>query len=373
MKKKTQKKKIALVHDFLVQDGGAEQVLHILADMFPEAPIFTLVADYNKAARSFDKKRIHTSFIQSFPMAQRRYQWYLPFMPAAIESFDLSAYDLVISSSSAFAKGVLTQPHNIHICYCHSPTRYLWTDTHSYIRDLSVPGVIKKVLPGVLSRLRVWDYQAAQRPDYFIANSDNVLKRIKKYYRRDATVMYPPIDTNAFSVRATTDDYFLAGGRLVGYKRFDMIVRAFNQLGIPLKVFGTGPLLESLKSEAKKNITFLGAVSDDKLKELYAQAKGYINPQEEDFGLTMIEAVASGCPVIAYKAGGSREIVKEGVNGTFFEEQTWEALADAVVRLRDKTFDKETVRTTAEPFSITSFQKQLLSFLEATPYAKNRG
>lgn len=358
----TQKKKplrIALVHEFLVQDGGAEQVLRVLADMFPDAPIYTLVADFSKAAKHFDKKRVRTSFIQKFPFSRTKYQWYLPFMPAAIESFDLSAFDIVISSSSAFAKGVITQQDTIHICYCHSPTRYLWTDSHSYVKDLSVPGLVKRLIPHQLSRLRVWDFAAAQRPDIFIANSKNVQKRIRKYYRRDSQVVYPPVPTQNFFVSDTTEPYFLAGGRLVGYKRFDIIVEAFNHLGIPLKIFGTGPLSDELRSRSKKNIEFLGQISDIALRKLYAQAQAYINPQEEDFGLTMTEALASGCPVIAYEAGGAREIVTEPINGTFFHEQTWEVLADAVVRFRDADFDRGAIQQSAQPFSEIAFKQTI--------------
>jgi glycosyltransferase involved in cell wall biosynthesis len=375
MRVKQQDLRVALVHDFLVQEGGAEQVLKELTEMFPSAPIFTLVADFEKAGKFFKKEDVRTSFIQKLPLSKRKYQWYLPLMPAAIESFDLSEYDVVISSSSAFAKGVLTQPYTIHICYCHSPTRYLWTDTHSYVQDLPIPSIIKKIIPFHLSRLRVWDLAAAGRPDIFLANSNNVLKRIKKYYRRDAQILYPPVRTDEYTVASHKENYFLAGGRLVGYKHFDIIIDAFNQLGIPLKIFGSGPLQEKLSERAKKNITFLGMVSDVELKRLYTHAKAYINPQEEDFGLTMTEALASGCPIIAYKAGGALEIVQDGINGTFFEEQSWEALADSVVRLREKTFDPKMIQMTAQTFSRQVFKEKFLALLEKhkSEYGHHRG
>ena len=360
----TSKLKVALINDFLVQDGGAERVFAVFCEMFPKAPIYTIVADFNKAAKRYPKKRVRTSFIQHFPNGKRKHQWYLPFMSAAIESFDFSQYDLVISSSSAFAKGALTQPNTIHISYCHSPTRYLWMDTHSYVRDLSVPSTIKKIIPFYLSKLREWDFNAAQRPDVFIANSQTVKRRIKKYYRRDSQVIYPPIPVNTFKSSDARGDYFLAGGRLVAYKHFDLIVEAFNHLGIPLKIYGTGTLKKLLVKSAKKNISFLGRVSDEELRKLYAHAKGYINPQEEDFGLTMVEALASGCPVIAYNIGGASEIVKEGVNGTFFDEQTWEALADSIIRLREMSFTVSDIIASARKFSETAFKEQMRKIIE---------
>ena len=361
---KNSKPRIALINDFLVQDGGAERVFAVLTEMFPEAPIYTIVADPKKAAARYPKNRISTSFIQHLPRAKSRHQWYLPLMSSAIETFDFSGFDVVISSSSAFAKGALTQPNTVHISYCHSPTRYLWMDTHSYVRDLSMPGFVKKIIPLYLSKLREWDFNAAQRPDVFLANSETVKARIRKYYRRDSEVVYPPVDLDSFKMKETSENYFLAGGRLVAYKHFDIIIEAFNHLGIKLKIYGTGPLRETLAKSAKKNISFLGRVSDEELRSLYAGAKGYINPQEEDFGLTMVEALASGCPVIAYKVGGASEIVIEGVNGTFFEEQTWEALADSVVRLREKSFDKKRIVSSVEKFSETTFKEKISKIVE---------
>jgi glycosyltransferase involved in cell wall biosynthesis len=357
------KPRIALVHDFLVQDGGAEQVLRVLASMFPEAPIYTLIADYKKAAGTFDKNRIRTSFLQKYPFSIKKYQWYLPLMPRAIEAFDFDEYDIVISSASAFAKGVITGSQTLHICYCHTPTRYLWTDTHSYIQALRVPYVLKKLLPILIAKLRNWDYQAAQRPDAFVANSKTVERRIKKYYRRNSKIIYPPVPVEMFQVQSKKENYFLAGGRIVAYKRFDIVVEAFNRLKIPIKIFGTGPLLNELKNKAKSNIEFLGWTDDASVKNLYASAKCFINPQEEDFGITMVEALASGCPVIAYNKGGAAEIVKDGVSGTLFDEQTWESLANSVIRLREKEFDYSLIQSNAKQFSEKSFREKILNII----------
>jgi len=369
-------KNVAIVHDFLVQEGGAERVLESLARLFPNAPIYTLIFDKKRFQKKFEGHKIIPSALNKLPGSARSYQWYLPFMPGAIESFNLSRYDLVISSSSAFAKGILTQPNMLSVCYCHTPTRYLWTDTHAYVRDLKIPYVVKKLLPFTLTKLRAWDYLSAQRPTAFIANSENVRKRIKKYYGRDSTVIYPPVMVDEFKkIENGGGDYFLAGGRLVAYKRFDIVVKAFNKLGIPLKIFGEGPLYKDLKSLSKKKIEFLGWVEKKNLSSLYSGARAFLNPQEEDFGITMVEAMAAGTPVIAYKAGGALEIVKPNVNGVFFDEQTWEALADTVVRFKREDFTSEVVSESARIFSEENFASSLTSFLTALSenHAKNSG
>lgn len=358
------KLKVALVNDFLIQSGGAERVLEVLSRMFREAPIFTLIADYNKAAKRYEKDRIKTSWLERLPGSISYYQWYLPFMAQAIESFNFDDFDVVISGSSAFAKGILTQQKTLHLCYCHSPTRYLWTDTHSYVQELNVNPFIKKFLPWQLTRLRQWDFIAAQRPDVFIANSVNIQKRIDKYYHRKSSVIYPPVQLANFSPHDKIDNYFLAGGRLVAYKKFDLLVGAFNRLGIRLKIFGEGPFLPVLKKSAKKNVQFLGKVSQRELSHLYARARAFINPQEEDFGITMVEAMASGRPVIAYKAGGALEILKPGLNGIFFEEQSWEALADTVVRFRADNFKTGDIIESVQKFSEKNFKEQLLSLIK---------
>ncbi len=355
--------KIALVHDHLVQDGGAERVLRVLQDVFPGAPTFTLLYDPKRVDAQFRSQDIRTSFLQRIPFGLKKYQWLLPLMPAATESYDLSGYDVVISSSSAFAKGVITKPGTIHICYCHTPTRYLWSDTHSYVQELSANRLVKGALPMVLSKLRIWDRLTAERVDRFIANSRTVAERIRKYYGRDADVIYPPVETERFSPAENVGDYFLAGGRIVSYKRFDLIIKAFNRLGLPLKVFGDGPLLETYRNEAKPNIEFVGRVDDDRKAELYRHAIAFIHPQEEDFGITAVEAMASGRPVIAYRKGGALETVVEGATGTFFNDQEWEDLASTVIRFDPSRFDPTRIREHARVFDVSVFRKRIAEYV----------
>lgn len=358
--------KVALIHDHLTQDGGAEKVLKVLQEVFPDAPTFTLVYDKEKMGEHFRGADIKTSFIQKLPFGVKKYQWYLPLMPAATESYDLTDYDVVISSSSAFAKGVITLPETVHICYCHTPTRYLWSDTHSYVDELKYPGFIKSLIPHVLSRIRIWDRHAADRVDHFIANSKTVKDRIKKYYRRDSEVIYPPVELAKFTPKIKPGgEFFLAGGRLVPYKRFDIIVTAFNRLGIPLKIFGTGPEFEKLKAMAKSHVEILGYVSDEKRAELYRNARAFINPQVEDFGITPIEAMASGTPVIAYAKGGALETVIEGETGLFFHDQRWEEISDLIIRFDDKRFDPIKLHQHAQKFDVKTFKQRLMSLIEA--------
>lgn len=350
--------KIALVHDYLIQDGGAEKVLEILQEIWPKAPTFVLFFDPKKM-HQFVGKDIRTSFLQRFPFSTKKYQWYITLMPTATEHYDLREFDIVISSTSAFAKGVLTRPDAIHICYCHTPTRYLWTDTQSYIQELRIPNIVKRLLPPVLSKLRMWDQQAAGRVDHFIANSETVRARIQKFYRRDAIVIYPPVNTNLFHLSPKPKTYFLTGGRLVAYKRFDMVIEACNKTGLPLKVFGSGPVEKSLRKMAKSNIEFFGRVFEKEQRELYANALAFIHPQEEDFGITPVESMASGRPVIAYRKGGATETVIEGLNGEFFDEQSWEELADHLIRFDDSKYDPHAIKAHAEQFSKEVFVEKM--------------
>jgi len=355
--------KLALVHDHLVQDGGAENVAKTLQELFPESPFFTLIYDKNKVHPDFQKYNIKTSFLQKIPFGVSKYQWFLTLMPTATENHNLNDFDVVISSSSIFSKGVITRPDAKHICYCHTPPRFLWTDSHNYIEELRLSSLLKKLLPFYLTRLRQWDKIAAERVDYFIANSEEVRKRIKKYYNRDSEVIYPPVDTQKFYISEKPENYFLAGGRLVGYKRFDLIVDAFNRLNLPLKIFGDGPLFKKLQERAKSNITFLGRVSDERRAELFSKAQAFINPQIEDFGITAIEAMASGRPVIAFKAGGALETIIDGKTGTFFEDQTWTDLADKIIRFKSENYSPEEIRSHAEKFDTTIFKQKMSEYL----------
>lgn len=357
--------RVALVHDHLTQYGGAERVLEALQAIWPEAPTYTLHYDPTTMGKAFGHKRIVTSFLERLPLASRSFRWLLPFMPLATESYDLSDFDVVISNSSAFSKGVITSPKTLHICYCHTPTRYLWSDTGSYVEELRAPGIVKAILPLMLHKLRTWDQMAANRVDHFFANSHTVRERIQKYYRRDSEVVYPPVDVERFTISEQPKNYYLAGGRLVAYKRFDLVVEAFTKIGKPLKIFGTGPELAALKRRAGKNIEFVGRVSDEERAHLFAEAIAFINPQEEDFGITPVESMASGRPVIAYRKGGALETVIDGETGVLFDEQSWEELADTVLQFDHTRFDPKVIRQHAEQFATTVFRQTIYTRVHA--------
>ena len=340
-------------------------MLRVFKEIFPEAPIYTLVFDNKKMGREFADANIRTSFIQKIPGGVKKFKWFLPLMPLATEKYELDDYDVVLSNSSALSKGVLTRPETLHICYCHTPTRYLWTDTHLYIKELSHGKLVKKMISLLLPRLRIWDRVAALRVDKFIANSKTVQKRITKYYGRESDVIYPPVEVSKFQIFPRQDNYFLAGGRLVPYKRFDLIVQAFNKLSIPLKIFGEGPEYQKLKEMAKPNVEFLGKVSDEEKEKLYKKCLAFIHPQEEDFGLMVIEAMASGRPVIAYAKGGALETVVEGKTGKFFNEQSWESLAHTIIRFRPEDYRPEEIRAHAAQFDVNEFKNKIKDYIES--------
>ncbi len=356
--------KIALIHDHLIQEGGAERVLQTFARIWPDAPIYTLLYDKEKLGGLFPPEKVRTSFLQHYPGALKHYQWFLPLMPTATESYDLSEFDVVLSSSSAMAKGVITRSNTLHFCYCHTPTRYLWSDTHRYIEELKYPRLVKKVIPYSLTRLRAWDQLAAQRVDHYVANSKTVADRITKYYRRDSVIIHPPVDTEHFKPASTVGDYYLIGGRLVAYKRFDIAIKAFNRLGIKLKVFGTGPEEAKLRAMAKPHIEFLGKVPEADLPELFAKAIAFIHPHVEDFGITAVESMAAGRPVIAFAQGGACETVVEKKTGKFFDDQTWESLADTIVRFKPEEYDPAVISAYAAQFGAERFTKEIKTLIE---------
>jgi len=371
--------KVALIHDHLAQDGGAEKVLKVLAEMFPEAPIYTLLYEPDNVNKYFKGRQIETSIIQKLPGGVRHYQWYLVFMPLAVEFFDLRGYDLVISDTSSFAKGVITSPDTLHICYCHTPTRYLWSDTHQYINELRYNKWFKKIISLVLTRIRLWDRAASDRVDLYIANSRTVKKRITKYYRRDSTVIYPPVETEQFFIQQpsslASEKYYLAGCRLAPYKRIDLVIEAFKELGpdYKIKIFGDGVDLPRLKGLATglNNVEFLGRVSEEEKAKLYSGATAFINPQEEDFGITVVESMAAGRPVIAYRKGGATETVVEGKTGIFFDKQTPEAVAGVIKEFKTENFNSEEIKASAEKFSILSFKNQISEFIKKELDNKN--
>ncbi|MBU0598219.1 glycosyltransferase [Patescibacteria group bacterium] len=356
--------KIALVHDHLNQLGGAERVLKAFAEIYPEAPIHTLIYDAKNTQHIFDEYKIIESFIKKFPLARKKFRWYLPMMVPATESYDLSGYDVVLSDSSGLAKGVITPPKTLHICYCHTPTRYLWSDHNIIIDQLERRRIIGRLSQMYRSYLRMWDRMAADRVDKFIANSRFVAHRIKKYYQHDSTVINPPVDLSRFKVSNERGDYYLIISRLRPYKRVDIAIKAFNKLGLPLYVIGEGQEEERLKSMAGPHIKFLGFVSDGDVIKYLSRCKAFIHPQEEDFGITPIEAMACGRPVIAYEAGGALETVVPGKTGVLFDEQSWEALADTVIHFEVSKFNPQEIRQHAEQFDIVQFKKRIKGFVE---------
>ncbi len=351
--------KIALIHDYLNQYGGAERVLQVLGGLFPRAPIFTTVYDEDATGRVFQDREIRTSFLQKIPGARSYHRAFSFLMPLAVEQFDLSAFDVVLSVSASFAKGIITKPETMHICYCLTPSRFLWDDSQKFLEEFRYPWPVRSFIPLVLSYLRIWDKEASRRPDRILAISQFVQQRIQKYYGRHAEVLYPPVAVQKFSVASAPGEYFLMVGRLVPYKKFDIAVRAFTRVGWPLKIVGAGPELARLKSMAGRNVMFLGLVDDEELAVLYRGATAVVFPQEEDFGIVPLEAMASGRPVIAYGGGGALETVVKNVTGVFFDEQTEESLAQVLTQFDADAFDPLACRTQAEKFDVTVFKKEL--------------
>ena len=351
--------KIALVHEYLNQFGGAERVLQVLCSMFPDAPIYTLFYDAQTTGGVFEGREIRTSFLQKAPFIKKYHRVFPLFMPLAIEQFDFSDFDLVLSISASFAKGVITKPGTRHICYCLTPPRFLWDDSQKFTEEFSYPKALKIFLYPLITYLRLWDREASFRVDEFLAISNFVRDRIKKYYLRDSRVIYCPVNVKNFYPSSEIGDYFFMAGRLVSYKKFDLAIKVFNQLGWPLKIVGIGPEMNKLKKMAGNNINFLGPVSDEKLADLYSHARAFIFPQEEDFGIAPLEAMASGRPVIAYRGGGALETVEEGKTGVFFDEQTGRSLIEVLMKFNENKFDPGICRARAEEFSIEVFKDKI--------------
>lgn len=364
--------KIAIIHDFLIRHGGAENVLQVFSEMFPEAPIYTFIYDEEKMGGIFPKERIRTSFLQNFPgILKNKYKYLLPFFPVASETFDLRDFDVIISSSSSFAKGIVPRVNSIHICYCHNPMRFVWDYSHLYLKDQKKGNFLNGIIKLAFHNLRIWDRNAAQRVDYFIANSQVTKKRIKKYYQKDSVVIYPPVDMpdgnfDGYDQGLKERDFFLIVSQLAPYKRIDMAVSAFNKLKMPLVVIGDGPERKKLERNAKSNIKFLGWQDNETVKKYYKNCLAFIFPGEDDFGIAPVEAMSYGKPVLALRRGGATETVIEGVTGEFFEDADPAVLADGVRRLREKisTYDKKTISKHARKFCKERFVKEISDFIE---------
>ena len=352
--------KVAIVAELLVKMGGAERVVKKLAEMYPDAPIFTLLYDEDKCGRDFSVGRVKTSFLQKLPkFIRNHYRWLLTLMPYAAESFDLDEYDLVITSSSAFAHGVLTNSEALHVCYCHSPMRYAWDYAHEYLNDKWFNPVKRWLAGRALEKIRLWDKVASDRPDVYIANSKHVQQRISKYYRLPSEIVYPPVDVEMIKADGELGDYFLMMTTLAAYKKVDLAINLFNKTGKKLVIVGDGPEREYLKSLAGDNIEFKGRLTDGEARKVLEGCRGFIFPSEEDFGIGMVEALAAGKPVLAYKAGGATEFIKPGINGEFFEEQTMASMEDGLGRLmlHEKKYDRKLMREEAMKFSSDEFEK----------------
>jgi len=354
--------KVAIVHDYLNQWGGAENVLKELTKIFPDAPIFTILVDYKKIRNELKDKKIYTSFVQTFPFKLRLYREFSFLYPIAVETFDLRGFDLILSSTSGFAHGVISPPYSVHISYCHTPLRYAFHFYHEYRKTQRlISRLVKDIL---LHYYRIWSYTAGRRVDYFIANSKETKRRIELYYGKEARLIYPPVDTDFFKPSDSgKEDFFLFVGRLRDYKRLDLAISATKELGYRLVVVGERNNLNSIKLKSGEGVKFLGRVSKEKLRELYQKAKALLFPGLEDFGIVPLEANACGTPVIAFKGGGALDTVIEGETGLFFEEQTKEALIEALLRFEKMKFSKKKMFENALRFSKEKFRENIKNFI----------
>ncbi len=361
-------RKVAVIHEWLASCDGSEKVVQQILNIYPHAHLYSLVDFLPAHQRAFiQEKSVTTSFIQQLPFAKRSFRSYLPLMPLAVEQFDLSAYDLIISSHHAVAKGVITRPDQLHICYVHTPLRYGWEFQHQYLHHARLEkGAKSWFVRAVLHYIRLWDVMSANRVDRYVANSRYVARRVEKTYRRSVDVIYPPVDTQRFVADVKRDDFYLTVSRFVPYKRLDLIVEAFNQLGLPLVVIGDGNSRSALEQAAKHNIQFLGRQPDDVVEDYMQRCRGFIFSSEEDFGITPVEAQSAGAPVIAYAKGGQAETVVHGETGLLFLEQTVESLVASVRALhsRETRFDPEVLRAHAEKFAVPCFRARFEAFVE---------
>ena len=359
--------RVALVHDWLTGMRGGEKVLEVLCELFPDATLFTLLHNPGSTSPTIERMRIRTSFVQQLPLKSEKYRNYLPFFPAAIESLDLSGFDLIISNSHCVAKGVIPPPGALHICYCHTPMRYVWDQYDDYFGKGRAGLMTRTAMRIVAPRLREWDVRTSSRVHHFIANSQNVSERIKRIYGRESDVLRAPVDTKRFVASARNDGYYLVVSALVPYKRVDLAVEAFNNSGKRLVIVGAGPELKKLRSLARPHVEFLGWRSDEELAGMYARCKALIFPGEEDFGIVPLEAMAAGKPVVAYARGGALEtVIEKGKlpTGVFFEEQTSESLLGAIQRLGERKWNSAAIRRWAKKFDRERFKQELQRAIE---------
>lgn len=362
--------KTAIVHEWLVNYAGSEKVVESFTSIWQDADVFTLVDFLNDEERRIilKGKKAKTSFIQNLPYAKKRHRKYLPLFPKAIESFDLSKYDLIISSSHSVAKGVRTNKNQLHICYCHSPMRYAWDEADYYLKEANLNSGIKGfVAQSILKYLRKWDLKSADNVDYFIANSNHIAKKIKRIYNRHADVIYPPVDVEKFSLATEKEDFYLTASRLVPYKRIDLIIEAFARMpDKKLIVIGSGPEKERLKAKAASNISLIGYQEFDSLKSYMQKAKAFVFAAEEDFGIIVVEAMACGTPVIAGNFGGTTESVVDKKTGVLFPNQTVDSIAEAVNNFDviAKSINNSEIRIHSEKFSREIFEKNIKAYVD---------
>jgi glycosyltransferase involved in cell wall biosynthesis len=357
--------KVAIIHYWLVGMRGGEKVIEALCEMYPQADIFTHVYVPEMISDRIRQHRVIPTFINSLPRAAKMYKTYLPLMPLALEQLDLRGYDLVISSESGPAKGIIPPSDALHVCYCHTPMRYIWNMYHDY--RSSAGRVARLMMPSLSHYLRMWDVTSAARVDSFVANSATVAKRIQRYYGAESVVIHPPVDTDAFSIADSSElkDYYLMAGELVAYKRPDLAVRAFNEMKLKLVVIGGGDMLDEVRSLAGPTVTVLGSQPFDILKQHYAQCRALIFPGEEDFGMVPVEAMASGRPVVAFGQGGATETVAPGVSGVFFADQTVDAISSAVKSLDSIEIDPKKIAAHAGRFGRAQFFQKMRAHIDS--------
>ncbi|MEX0596950.1 MAG: glycosyltransferase [Candidatus Paceibacterota bacterium] len=356
--------KVALVHEYLTRLGGAERVLKHLLEIYPKADIFTLLYNREKVSEAFPANKVKSSFINNYPnWLKSRVKFLAPLFPSAIESLNFTPYDLIISSSNSFAKGIITKPKAIHISYCHAPATFLWNAFYSYRKQQRKGKFGNFMILLITHYLRQWDRQAADRVDYFIANSKLTQARIKKYYRKDSVVIYPPVDVDRLKVTKDHKNYFLIVSQLTQYKNIDIAIEAFNKLALPLVIIGAGPEQRRLKKLAGSNIELKGFLDDDTTIQYYQNCRAFIFAGSDDFGIAPVEAMAAGKPVLALRDGGALETIIEGKTGEFFDSPSIELLADGIRRLTETSYDSKYIRKHAEQFSTKKFITEIESYI----------